>query len=96
MYPNPKQTWICARTYKFKDGYLPTLVINGGTLTSKWFDNDLDMQVVELVIANTHMTNYLTLADTLTFSIESTNVELVYWDTVHRIELSQEETLSSN
>lgn len=44
------------------------------------------MQIVELVIANTHTTNYLTLADTLTFSIESTYVKIVYSDKVYRIE----------
>ena len=77
-----------SRTYpnKASEGYPPTLVINSGTFTSKWFESDPELQVVELIIANTAASNYLTLADDLEISLNSTFVELVSADKVYRLE----------
>ena len=50
-------------------------------MTSKWFDNssvDDLIQVIEFSIYNSHEYNYLTLADTLSLTIESDSLELVY------------------
>ncbi|KAH7383402.1 glycoside hydrolase superfamily [Cadophora sp. MPI-SDFR-AT-0126] len=66
-------------------GFAPTLAIDYGNFTSKWFEGTPDVQVIELVISNIHATNYLTLADSLVISLTSDHVSLVKADKVYRM-----------
>ncbi|KAH7407960.1 glycoside hydrolase superfamily [Cadophora sp. MPI-SDFR-AT-0126] len=66
-------------------GFPPTLAINFGVFTSKWFEGTPNVQVVELVVSNTHGSNYLTLADNLVISLTSDYVTLVKVDKPYRI-----------
>lgn len=66
-------------------GFAPTLAIDYGNFTSKWFEGTPDVQVIELVLSNTHTTNYLTLADSLVISLTSNHVSLVKANKVYQI-----------
>lgn len=69
----------------FTDGYPPTLAISGATLTSKWIENSDYVQIVEMTVTNTHKTNYATLADTISITVQSISLDLVTPATINRL-----------
>ncbi|KAM0323248.1 hypothetical protein ACHAQA_008839 [Verticillium albo-atrum] len=60
---------------KRTDGSPPNLAVSGATLTSKWIEGSDLEQVIELVIANRHDTNYLDWSDTLQVTVESDSLD---------------------
>lgn len=65
------------------------MAISGSVLTSKWFEGSKFVQVLELTITNNHETNYLTLADTLNVTANSSSLDLVKVGTLSRLAPSQ-------
>ncbi|KAG5818141.1 hypothetical protein H9Q74_010197 [Fusarium xylarioides] len=66
-------------------GYAPTLEIQNPVLTSKWVEDSDFVQVLEMIIYNSHSTNYLTLADTLNVTLTSDSLVLVRPGTLTRL-----------
>ncbi|KAH8586544.1 alpha-L-fucosidase-domain-containing protein [Bisporella sp. PMI_857] len=71
-------------------GFPPRLRIHGGTLTSKWFEGSDFVQIIEMIIANDHPSNFLTLADTLNVTADSDSFDLVTPGTLTRLAPQQQ------
>jgi len=67
------------------DGYPPTLVIGSPTLTSKWFEGSDYVQILEMIVTNTHNTNYATLSDTVNITASSSSLNLITPATITRL-----------
>lgn len=70
-------------------GYAPTIEISGATLTSKWFEGSDYVQIIEMIVTNTHPTNSLTLADTLNITATSSSFKLIKAGTLTRLSPGQ-------
>jgi alpha-L-fucosidase len=68
-----------------KEGYPPTLIISGPSLTSKWIEGSDYTQIIEFNVTNTHKSNYATLADTVKITASSSSLKLVVPATISRL-----------
>lgn len=75
------------------NGYPPTLVMSGVTLTSKWIEGSDYVQVIEMIVSNTNTVNYATLADTVNITATSDYFDLVVPGTLTRLAAGQSQVV---